>query len=49
MTALHAAKPDPKWSVRIRNNAYVVKMVHKHDHSGDTHTQQPATQPVKKQ
>ena len=48
MTALHAAKPEPKLSVRIRNKAYVVKIVHKHDHSGHNHAQQPATQPVKK-
>ncbi len=48
MTALHAAKPEPKLSVRIRNKAYVTKVVHKHDHSGHNHAQQPATQPVKK-
>jgi hypothetical protein len=48
MTALHTAKSEPKLSVRIRNKAYVTKIVHKHDHSGHNHAQQPAQQPVKK-
>ena len=48
VTSLHTAKPEPKLSVRIRNKAYVIKIVHKHDHSGHNHAQQPATQPVKK-
>jgi hypothetical protein len=48
ITALHAAKPEPKLSVRIRNKAYVIKIVHKHDHAGHNHAQKPTAQPLKK-
>lgn len=48
MTALHATKSEPKLSVRIRNKAYVTKIVHKHDHSGHNHAQQPSKQSLKK-
>ena len=42
-TALHSAKADPKLALRIRNKAYVAKLVHSHDHSGHNHAQQPAS------
>ncbi|HUP78432.1 MAG TPA: hypothetical protein VM260_07680 [Pirellula sp.] len=46
--ALHAAKSDPKLAVRIRNKAYVTKIIHKHDHSGHNHAQQPLVVPSKR-
>ena len=46
--ALHAAKSDPKLAVRIRNKSYVTKIIHKHDHSGHNHAQQPLVVPSKR-
>lgn len=46
--ALHATKADPKLSTRIRNKSYVTKIVHKHDHAGHSHAQQPAATPAKR-
>jgi hypothetical protein len=46
--ALHSTKSDPKLATRIRNKSYVTKIVHKHDHSGHNHAQQPAASPTKK-
>ncbi len=46
--ALHAAKSDLKLAVRIRNKAYVTKIIHKHDHSGHNHAQQPLVVPSKR-
>ena|GEM_PF-1541977 len=42
-SALHSTKADPKLAVRIRNKAYVAKLVHSHDHAGHKHAQQPAS------
>jgi hypothetical protein len=46
--ALHAPKADPRLATRIHNKAYVTKIVHKHDHSGHNHAQQPAVAPAKR-
>ena len=40
--ALHSPKADLKLALRIRNKAYVTKIVHKHDHSDHNHAQKPA-------
>ncbi len=46
--ALHNPKSDPKLAVRIHNKAYVTKIVHKHNHAGHDHAQQPQVLPTKK-
>ncbi len=46
--ALHSAKADPKLATRIRKKAYVTKIVHKHDHAGHNHAQQPVASPAKR-
>ncbi len=48
MDALHAPKTDPRLSVRIRNKSYVAKIIHKHDHAGHNHAQQPVVNSSKK-
>ena len=42
-SALHSTKADPKLAIRIRNKAYVTRLVHSHDHAGHKHAQQPAS------
>ena len=48
MDALHTPKSDPRLSVRIRNKSYVAKIIHKHDHTGHSHAEQPVANSSKK-
>ena len=48
LDALHSTKAEPKLAIRIRNKSYVTKIVHKHDHAGHNHAQQPNANPSRK-
>jgi hypothetical protein len=43
MSALHDARSDARLSLRIGEKAYVVKVVHHHDHAGHSHATQSTT------